>query len=112
VEGLVGEGFCREECLVVRVEKRKNLVHGACRHCESRSLQSMRKHGRREHLVVGEVRDARQHIRVAAAQGKASLSAHAASLALRIDSIHKRSYSSSRNLWTRRRNAEAVGRSL
>ena len=31
---------------------------------------------RREHLVVGEVRDARQHVRVAAAQGKAGLSAH------------------------------------
>ncbi len=32
-----------------------------------------------EHLVVGEVRDARQHVRVAAAQGKAGLCAHTAS---------------------------------
>ena len=39
----------------------------------------VRELGRREHLVVREVRDARQHIRVAAAQRKASLSAHAAS---------------------------------
>ena len=39
----------------------------------------VRELGRREHLVVREVRDARQHIRVAAAQRKAGLAAHTAS---------------------------------
>ncbi len=39
-------------------------------------LKAVRELRRREHLVVREVRDARQHVRVSAAQGKAGLLVH------------------------------------
>ena len=66
--------------LRARVEERHRLVRPDVRavvvgrpRLGQRVQHPVRELGRREHLVVREVRDARQHIRVAAAQRKARL---------------------------------------